>query len=191
MKWQILFVYLKRVSLLCFCASCYVFIAPANECPEDIYLNRHVVPEVAAACAYQPDVWRALGIELLGQDGIVELDGIKADNENNTRKCCSVMLTLWRQRQTSASWNQLLKALQELKLNRIAADIEKYLESPTEQEEKVVNLIQAMEITPTQQQQIQQAKQDKEESSKASYMHDGHLIIYSQIIFFFFYKHYP
>ena len=101
-----------------------VFIAPAKEYPEDIYLNKHVVPEVAAACAHQPDAWRALGMELLGQDGIVELDVIKADNIDNVRKCCSAMLTLWLQRQTDASWNQLIKALKELKLNRVAAKIE-------------------------------------------------------------------
>ena len=153
-----------------FCVMLLYCIAPANECPEDKYLNRHVIPKVAAACAYQPDVWHTLGIELLGQDGIAQLDVIKANNCDVT-KCCSVMLTLWRQRQTKASWNQLIEALKELKLNRLAAEIENYLMPPTEEEVKVVNLMQAMEITPTQ----QQAQQVQEESSKG--IHD-HIIIY-------------
>ena len=96
-------------------------------------MNRHVIDEIAAACAHHPDIWRTLGIELLGQGGITELDVIKANNVDNVTKCCSAMLTLWRQRQTDASWNQLIEALNQLKLNRVATEIEKLLKPPTEQ----------------------------------------------------------
>ena len=91
-----------------------------------------------AACAHNhwPDVWRDLGIELLGQDGVTELDVIKANNTDSITKCCSEMLTLWRQRQTGASWNQLIGALVRVKLNRVAEEIRKDLKSTTEHEDK-------------------------------------------------------
>ena len=65
-------------------------------------MNRHVIKEVAAACANRPDVWRDLGIELLGQGGIAELDVIKANNTDDVMKCCSKMVSLWLQQQTEA-----------------------------------------------------------------------------------------
>ena len=108
---------------------------PGNECPEEKYLNRHVVKEIAAACAYQRDVWRDLGIELLGQGGIAELDVIKANNTDDVTKCCSKMLSLWLQRQIGASWNQLIEALVQVKLNRVAEEIRKGLKSPTDKQQ--------------------------------------------------------
>ena len=109
-----------------------------------------------AACAHNPDVWRDLGIELLGQDGIAELDMIKANNSDSVTKCCSEMLTLWRQRQTTASWNQLIEALVQVKLNRVAEEIRKSLKSP---KDKMADTMQAINITPTQQQDHAETKQ--------------------------------
>ena len=80
-------------------------------------MNRHIIKEVAAACTYQSDVWRDLGIELLQQDGIAGLDVIKTNNTDDVTKCCSKMLSLWLQRQTEASWNQLIEAIVQVKLN--------------------------------------------------------------------------
>jgi len=90
-----------------------------------------------AACAHHPDVWRDLGIELLGQDGISQLDVIKVNNGNDVTKCCSEMLTLWRQRQPSASWNQLIEALKQVELNKICTGIEKLLLPSGEQQDKM------------------------------------------------------
>ena len=112
-----------------------------------------------AACAHDHDVWRDLGIELLGQDEVAELDGIKANNTDSITKCCSEMLTLWRQRQIGASWNQLIGALVQVKLNRIAGEIRKGLKSTTEYEDKMADTMQAMIITPTQQQDQAETKQ--------------------------------
>ena len=134
----------------------------ANECPEDKYLNRHVVSEVAA-------VWRDLGIELLGQGGIAELDVIKANNVDDVTKCCSAMLTLWRKQQTDASWSQLIEALKQLKLNRIATEIEKRLKSRTE--DKVTGVTPAMKTTPTQQQDEPTKYNLQEDSSKGMFSH--------------------
>ena len=112
-----------------------------------------------AACAHNPDIWRDLGIELLGQNGIAGLDVIKANNTDSVTKCCSEMLTLWRQRQTEASWNQLIDALVQVKLNRVAEEIRKGLKAPTEHEDKMADTMQAMTITPTQQQDKAETKQ--------------------------------
>jgi len=90
-----------------------------------------------AACAHHPDVWHDLGIELLGQDEISQLDVIKVNNGNYVKKCCSEMLALWRQRQPSASWNQLIEALKQVKLNRIAIELEKLLVPSGEQQNKI------------------------------------------------------
>ena len=137
-------------------------------------MNRHVVREIAAACADHPATWRDLGIELLGQGGIVDLDVIKADNVNVT-ECCSKMLTLWRQRQTDASWSQLIEALKRLKLNRIATEIEKRLKS-TEQEDKVTGVMPAMKTIPTQQQDEPTKYNLQEESCKGMFSHLQRLV---------------
>ena len=59
------------------------------------------------------------------------------------------MLSLWLQRQTEASWNQLIEALVEVKLNRVAKEIRNGLKSSTEHEDKMADTMQAVKITPT------------------------------------------
>ena len=108
-----------------------------------------------AACAHRPSIWRDLGVELLGQDGVAELDMIKTNNSDSVTKCCSEMLTLWRERQTEASWNQLIEALVQVRLNRVAKEIRNGLKSPMEHEDKMADTMQTMTITPTQQPQGQ------------------------------------
>ena len=148
---------------------CYYCSVLANECPDDKYLNRHVVSELAAACAYHPDVWHALGIELLGQGEIAGLDVIKANNSHDVKNCCSAMLTLWRQRQIDASWGQLIGALKQLKLNRVAMEIEKRLKSTEQEDDKVTGATpQGMKIIPT---QLKQTKRCSLESSKGMLSH--------------------
>ena len=127
-------------------------------------MNRHVTKEVAAACAYQSDVWRDLGIELLGKGGIAELDVIKANN-TDVMKCCSKMLSLWLQQQTEASWNQLIGALEQVKLNRLAKEIKKALKSPTEDDDKIGN---TMKATPTQQHDQAETRGDLQRKSSTS-----------------------
>ena len=155
-QWQARLLYLNKVRPdHCYNASSLFRTVPGNECPEQRYLNRYVIKEVAAACAYQPDVWRDLGIELLGKDGVAELDVIKANNTDDVTKCCSKMLSLWLQQQTEASWNQLIEALEQVKLNRIAKEIKKGLKLPTE----MADTIQAKKITATQHQDQAEIKE--------------------------------
>ena len=61
------------------------------------------------------------------------------------------MLSLWLQQQTEASWNQLIEALVQVKLNQVAKEIRKGL--------KMADTMQAMNITPTQQQDQVETKQ--------------------------------
>ena len=119
-----------------------------------------------AACAHRPNVWRDLGIELLGQDGVAELDMVKANNSDNVTTCCSEMLTLWRQRQTGTSWNQLIEALVQVKLNQVAEEIRKGLKS--QYDDTLADAMQAMTITPTQQQDQAETKQPGDLQRKSS-----------------------
>ena len=158
----------------------------ANEYPKEEYLYKHVVNELAAACAYHPDIWYALGVELLGQDGITRLNVIKANNSEVT-KCCSAMLMSWLQRQIHASWSQLIGALKQVKLNRVATEIEKGLKSSTEQEDdKVTDATQGMKIIPTQLHD-QQTKRCSLESSEGMLSHldfEKMLLVSDQLIFY-------
>ena len=70
----------------------------------------------------------------MGQESVHKLDAIKA-NSNDVTQRCSEMFTLWRQRQSNANWNQLLRALQDVKLNALANELDKLL-LPSKEEEQ-------------------------------------------------------
>ena len=89
---------------------------------------------MCAACVNSPDIWRDLGIELMGQEGATKLDEIKVNNNENVTKCCSAMFNLWRQREPKANWNQLIKALKEIELYTLANEITKLLIPSAEQQ---------------------------------------------------------
>ena len=97
-----------------------------NKCPEDKYLNKFVRDKICAACASNPELWRDLGIELMGQESADKLDVMKVDYGNVTERC-SAMFVLWRQTQPKANWNQLIQALKNVKLDTLADEIDKML----------------------------------------------------------------
>ena len=111
---------------------------PVNECPDDIHLNKYVRGKVCAAGANR---WRDLGIVLMGQDAITDLDIIRVDYPYNVKECCSRMFTEWRQRTPKASWKQLIEALKEVQLTQLASELEELLvpsvECCVEQESKI------------------------------------------------------
>ena len=111
-----------------------MYILLANECPEDMYLNKYVRGKVCGACANSPDIWRDLGIQLMGQQSAAKLDEIKVDKGGNVRLCCSAMFDLWRQKQPKANWSQLIIALKDIELDTLADDIEKLLLPSVEQQ---------------------------------------------------------
>ena len=101
-----------------------VLFIPVNDCPDDKCLNKYVRGKV---CAAGTNKWRDLGIVLMGQDAVTDLDMIRVDYPYNVKECCSRMFTEWRQRTPKASWKQLIEALKEVKLTQLASELEELL----------------------------------------------------------------
>ena len=80
-------------------------------------------------CANNAQTWKDLGVELLGEGSNDTLNIIKNDN-SDVRDRCSAMFQLWLDRQPTASWRQLVQALEQLKLNYLAKQIELKLTTP-------------------------------------------------------------
>ena len=137
-------------------------------------MNRYVINKVAAACAHQRNIWWNLGIVLLGQDGSTALDVIKANYRDDVTMCCSEMLKVWRERQTEANWNQLIDALLQVKLNRIAKDIKSSLKPPTENDYIMADTMQDMEITAIQ--QHDQVETNQRESNEGMWLYFNYIV---------------
>jgi len=102
-----------------------LIIHTENDKPDIKYLNSHVRPQVCGAC-HNPEVWRDLGIELLGQEADASLNTIST-NSRNVIQCCSSMFSLWLERQPEASWKQLVEALMNVNLNALGVKIKNLL----------------------------------------------------------------
>ena len=76
---------------------------------------------IAAAC-YR---WYQLGIELLDDDQVTQLDIIKKNNDDVTERC-TAMFSYWLQTHPNSTWYQLMAALREpgVELNELAASVE-------------------------------------------------------------------
>ena len=72
--------------------------------------------------------WYELGIELLDDDQLTQLESIKA-NHNETNRCCTAMFIYWLQSHSTATWHQLIGALKAsgVELNNVATMIEALL----------------------------------------------------------------
>ena len=105
-----------------------------DECPEEKYLYKFVRGKICGNTS-NPDVWRHLGIILIGQGSIDALNAIKINNPGNVKQCCSEMLSLWLQMKPKANWSQLINALKEVELYTLADNIEKSLLPTIEQQE--------------------------------------------------------
>ena len=120
---------------------------PVNECPDDKHLNKYVRGKV---CAAGVNKWRDLGIVLMGQDAVTDLDVIRINHPNDVEECCSRMFTKWRQRTPTASWKQLIEALKEVKLTQLASELEELLipsiEYCIEQESKISQQLDRQQI---------------------------------------------
>ena len=112
----------------------YEFILLVEDRPDIKYLNSHVRSHICGACAFNPEIWKDLGIELMGQDIVVDLDIISANKRGDVVGCCSSMFSLWLRRQTEASWKQLIDALIKVKLNVLVSEIKKSLISSEQQQ---------------------------------------------------------
>ena len=70
--------------------------------------------------------WYELGIELLDEDQLTQLDIIKTNNNEVTR-CCAEMFLFWLRSHSAVTWQDLIKALKApgVELNDVAAMVEK------------------------------------------------------------------
>ena len=68
--------------------------------------------------------WYELGIELLDEDYLSQMDAIKSKHANDLNRCCTAMLICWLQEHSNATWHQLVLALRELRMWYVAARIE-------------------------------------------------------------------
>ena len=94
--------------------------------PEPKFLNRHVREQL---CASDAEMWKNLGIEL----GIrSEALRVIEHSNHNVVGCCSAMFQSWCEKQTTASWRQLIEALRQLQLNYLASQIESKLTPASE-----------------------------------------------------------
>ena len=78
--------------------------------------------------------WYQLGIELLDEDQLTQLDIINKDNNEVTR-CCSEMFRFWLENHSTATWQNLVDALKALgvELNDVAAMVETNIHLPASQ----------------------------------------------------------
>ena len=69
--------------------------------------------------------WYELGIELLNEDQLTQLDIIKTNNHEVTR-CCAEMFLFWLRSHSTATWQNLVEALKApgVELNDVAATVE-------------------------------------------------------------------
>ena len=105
-----------------------IFFLIVEDRPNISYLNSHVRSHICGACALNSEIWKDLGLELLGQDStsVADLNTISVNNRDVVG-CCSSLFSLWLQRQPEASWKQLIDALIKIKLNLLASEIKKSL----------------------------------------------------------------
>ena len=93
-----------------------------NSKPSKRRLLDHVVPHVSTH-------WYDLGIKLLNEEYESHLDIIESSHGNDKKECCKKMFWYWLSTNTSATWGQLVEALQSpaVGLPVVAADVEKLL----------------------------------------------------------------
>ena len=80
-------------------------------------LNKHVRNDISPK-------WHDLGLELLEQEDEEALKEIESNNPTDVGVCCKKMFELWLSKCSSATWDQLIQALREIKLNNLATRIE-------------------------------------------------------------------
>ena len=101
--------------------ACFV----GHETPSLKHLNQYVRGSIGLK-------WYDLGIELLDSSDVEDLEKIEAEHKSDINKCCTKMFHLWLKKQPTASWKQLIKALQQdnIGLHTLATKIELLLLQP-------------------------------------------------------------
>ena len=75
--------------------------------------------------------WYDLGIQLLEDEDVQELNTIRNTCPNDAGTCCTKMFQLWLDKQPKATWKQLIEALRVpgIEMNSLASKIEEKLAS--------------------------------------------------------------
>jgi len=70
--------------------------------------------------------WYQLGLELLDEDKVAELDNIET-NDSDCKRCCFKMLKYWVRTHPYATWNHLVVALESsgVGLSSVAVELKK------------------------------------------------------------------
>ena len=99
-----------------------VIFVLVNSKPTKQKILDYVVP-------YVTPQWYELGVKLLKEDQESQLDVLKLNHVGDNKKCCMEMFWYWLSTNTSATWKQLIGALQSpaVELPVVAADLEKLL----------------------------------------------------------------
>ena len=84
------------------------------------HLNQYVRDEASTK-------WHDLGLALLEPEDEGKLNEIQSNHPKDNGECCKQMFQLWLQRCPHGTWNQLIEALREIKLNQLASKIDSML----------------------------------------------------------------
>ena len=106
---------------LIFSISFVNFVTTGRDRPALKDLIIHVIPLVAIR-------WFDIGAVLLDAKYHNELAIIERDEKNDAATCCRKMFTKWLDTKELASWATLIQALKQLKLNKVASDVEQLLQ---------------------------------------------------------------
>ena len=109
----------------CIVLSTYVYIYALFY----LIVSESTSPALKHLQVFRKDIgeqWFDLGVELLDDRDVGDLDTIKQDYPHNTKKCCTKMFQLWLSRCTSASWDDLIYALQAIELNHVADKVSQF-----------------------------------------------------------------
>ena len=101
---------------------CNFDLIVVNSKPSKRKLLDHVVPHVSTR-------WYDLGIKLLNEEYESHLDVIESSQGSDKKECCKKMLWYWLSTNTSATWGQLVEALQSpaVELPVVADNVKKLL----------------------------------------------------------------
>ena len=67
--------------------------------------------------------WYNLGVQLLDDSHVPNLDSIQENYQKDVDKCCTKMFQLWLEKKPSACWNDLLDALTVMELLELSNKI--------------------------------------------------------------------
>ena len=67
--------------------------------------------------------WRDLGMLLLDEDSVSELNIIKDNNHGDVEACCHEVFELWLRKYPEADWNTLMDALKQMALDSLVEKI--------------------------------------------------------------------